>query len=593
MGINVKMVLMTGVSILLLISVSILGVFELRVLRSDLDQVVRREFVPLIDQQMIPLLKEDVLALVNGDFPKVAELNTGWILMLEADRDVYQALVAEKEALESASPEMLAKADKDNTDNIGQAEERMKKASATFIAEEAKAMYQQFVQRFETWKQQSRGVIQAAATPGSGVHSTDTGGETSSFQIMRGLIDTLQAEQEKAITKIQEGVRARNGRVNERAQAIEQKKGEVLVLATASETASARGQALFLFGGILFSAFGIAFGTWIARSITRPLHRIIAGLASGADQVTGAAGQVAQSSQAMADGASHQASSLEETSASLEEMASMTRQNAENAQTANVMANEARDAADKGLAAMQRMNEAIARIKSSSDQTAKILKTIDEIAFQTNLLALNAAVEAARAGEAGKGFAVVAEEVRNLAQRSAEAARNTAALIEGAQKNSDQGVAASAEVGGILEQIAAKAQKVTQLVGEVSSATNEQAQGIGQVNTAVSQMDQVTQANAASSEEAASAGEQLSAQAAALNAMVAELVGIVAGAHARRQDTAHHGAAPKTPKSRPSALPERRTRKIPLPASPGQTAHKKLRAPEDVIPLDDKDLEDF
>ena len=274
---------------------------------------------------------------------------------------------------------------------------------------------------------------------------------------------------------------------------------------------------------------GVAISIFLARSITRPINRVIEGLTMGSDQVSAASGQVAQSSQQMAEGASEQASSLEEISASLEQMASMTKQNAQSAQQANKMSADARDAAERGGESMGRMSEAIGRIKGSSDETAKIVKTIDEIAFQTNLLALNAAVEAARAGEAGKGFAVVAEEVRNLAQRSAEAAKNTAELIEESLANAENGVKVSAEVETVLQEIAGGVSKVTQFIGEVSAASNEQAQGIEQVNTAVSQMDRVTQSNAANAEESASASEQLSAQARDLKDMVHGLVAVVGG----------------------------------------------------------------
>jgi methyl-accepting chemotaxis protein len=296
--------------------------------------------------------------------------------------------------------------------------------------------------------------------------------------------------------------------------------------------------------GILLS---VSIAMVIIRSATKSLRGVVDSLSVGSEQVASASSQVAQSSQSMAEGASEQASSLEETSASLEEMSSMTNQNAENAGEAKGMANEARAVATKGREAMERMSEAINRIKSSSDQTAKILKTIDEIAFQTNLLALNAAVEAARAGEAGKGFAVVAEEVRNLAQRSAEAAKNTATLIEEAQKNADSGVSVSSEVHEIFMGIGATADKVAQLVAEVAAASHEQAQGIEQVNTAVSQMDHVTQSNAANSEEAASAAEELSAQADQMREIIESLVRIVG----RSQNETRASHAPAAVSRRP------------------------------------------
>ena len=187
-------------------------------------------------------------------------------------------------------------------------------------------------------------------------------------------------------------------------------------------------------------ALALGLGLLISRSINRALRRIASSLGQGAGQTTASAGQVAQSSQSMAEGASQQASSLEETSASLEEITSMTRHNADNAQQAMTLMGQAKEVVGGMARATEEMSKAIMEIKASADQTAKIVKTIDEIAFQTNLLALNAAVEAARAGDAGKGFAVVAEEVRNLARRSAEAAKNTAAMIEGSVKNADNGV---------------------------------------------------------------------------------------------------------------------------------------------------------
>jgi methyl-accepting chemotaxis protein len=238
---------------------------------------------------------------------------------------------------------------------------------------------------------------------------------------------------------------------------------------------------------------------------------------------------------------SQQEAGLEETSSSLEEMSSMTKRNADNAQQANSLAGEAHKSASGGAEAMGRMSTAIADIQKSSDETAKIIKVIDEIAFQTNLLALNAAVEAARAGEAGKGFAVVAEEVRNLAMRSAEAAKNTSTLIEESVKNSNNGVDIATEVVKVLDEIVGSVSKTTELVGEISAASQEQAQGIDQVNTAVSQMDKVTQQNAANAEESASAAEELSAQAEQMNDAVQELMALVGGTTAQTIDTRTEG----------------------------------------------------
>jgi methyl-accepting chemotaxis protein len=301
-----------------------------------------------------------------------------------------------------------------------------------------------------------------------------------------------------------------------------------------------------MIGGIIVAILvGSLLAFIIVRSLTGAITRIAASLLAGSEQTAAAAAEVSSASQSLAQGASEQAAAIEETTSSVEEMASMTKQNAGNANEAKNLAASTKADAEKGTQAMVRMSQAIDDIKQSSDKTAKIVKTIDEIAFQTNLLALNAAVEAARAGEAGKGFAVVAEEVRNLAQRSAEAAKNTAAMIEESVKNSNNGVQISKEVGQSLTEIGEAARKVNDLIGEIAAASNEQSQGIEQISTAVGQMDQVTQQNAANAEESAAASEELSAQAEELNKMVAELSAMAGGS-----GTATHDATKRKDRKR-------------------------------------------
>ncbi len=280
---------------------------------------------------------------------------------------------------------------------------------------------------------------------------------------------------------------------------------------------------------LLLVLIGVVIAILVSRKITGILYRIMMGLSRGSQEVTAASTQVSSASQSLAQGASEQASGLEETSASLEEMAAMTKQNAGHANQANSLMGETRKALQAGMQAMERMTEEIGRIQKSSVETAKIIKTIDEIAFQTNLLALNAAVEAARAGEAGKGFAVVAEEVRNLARRSADAAKSTSELIEGSKKNAESGVTVTAELAGKMKNTAENAEKAAQLISEISVASREQAQGIEQVNIATGEMDKVVQQNAAAAEESASASEELSSQAQEMNAIVAELSALIGG----------------------------------------------------------------
>ena len=274
---------------------------------------------------------------------------------------------------------------------------------------------------------------------------------------------------------------------------------------------------------------GLATVFFTRRSVVNPLRRAVDLITHSADESERTSREISASAQSLASGASEQAASLEQTGASLEELAGATRQNAENAERAQSLSTEASETAELGGQGMEEMQQAMGGIQEASDGVSKILSTIDQIAFQTNLLALNAAVEAARAGEAGAGFAVVADEVRALAGRSAEAARETAHLVENAKESSARGGEVCEQVAKHLALIVERSNAVRELIGEVSAACREQNTGLEQVNKAVSEMDKVTQQNAAQSEESAGSVEELNAQVSQLRNTIESLSALTGG----------------------------------------------------------------
>lgn len=282
--------------------------------------------------------------------------------------------------------------------------------------------------------------------------------------------------------------------------------------------ATQRQRTVALISAILIVVIGAAVVFLIIqRSIIHPIRHVTTGVHGSADRVEVASNTIRESGRLLADGASSQAASLEETSATLEEISSVARRNADHSATAKEKVSSARGAAERGIADVGTMRSAMSEIKAASDNIAKIVKAIDEIAFQTNILALNAAVEAARAGEAGAGFAVVAEEVRNLAQRSANAARETAGLIEDSIVKSERGVQISAKVAEGLEAIGHQIREIDTLVAEIAQASMEQSNGVTEVNKTVLRLNETTQSNAAAAEESAATVEELAAQVEALN----------------------------------------------------------------------------
>ena len=346
---------------------------------------------------------------------------------------------------------------------------------------------------------------------------------------------------------------------------------------------------------VIFLGIAMAAIWFFSRSISKPICQIIDGLNEGADQVASAAGEVSSASQTLAEGSSEQAASIEETSASIEEMSSMTKQNAKNSAHAQALMMDAVDSVKTASASMSELTTSMSDILKASDETSKIIKTIDEIAFQTNLLALNAAVEAARAGEAGAGFAVVADEVRNLALRAAEAAKTTANLIEGTSKKVREGSEFVKRSNAVFAHVTESTTKIGDLISEIAAASSEQAKGIEQVNIAVIEMEKVTQQNAATAEESASASEQMNAQAEQMKALVNELVAIVGGGDAavpqgQFDAVKHPRSAMKASHSQNKALTIAKKKvkgKI-------LSLHSRRQVnPDEIIPMDEKDFKDF
>ena len=435
--------------------------------------------------------------------------------LIETDRDLQQLLVSERSMIFAATESDIFK-DLVGAyeENLQQADERWNKYKALATSPEEKAIIPQFEQAREKWKAISRRVVdgRVADTREGRREALDLtlGGANTKFEEMRDYLDQL--------TEINLAGAQRAHREAQRTYDNTQ-----LIL-------------LGMLGAGFFA--GILLSWLIGRGVTRPLRRVINGLTGSSDQVASASGQVSESSQKLAEGASEQAASIEETSSSLEEMSSMTRKNAANAGEAKTMMEDASQIVEKVNVHMGDMTQAIDEITKSSEETGKIIKTIDEIAFQTNLLALNAAVEAARAGEAGAGFAVVADEVRSLAMRAAEAAKSTATLIEGTIKAIQNGDALTKSTQETFQENREITKKVDELVAEIAAASNEQAQGIEQINIAVAEMDKVVQGVASTAEESASASEEMTAQAEQMNKFVAELAMLVGTGNKNTPDSA-------------------------------------------------------
>jgi len=530
--------------------------------------------VMLVFMAVIGIIGYRSIAVIYGHLERIFAVNLPGIdYLIETDRDLQQLLVAERSMIfaNAQSEEFKGMVDEYET-NLGQAGERWEKYKALAASPEEKALIAKFEKARQEWQAVSRRIVDGriADTREGRREALDLslGLARQKFEEMRNNIDLLT------------GINLKMAETAHEESGLTYRSTVIFLLA--------------IIGSGLLAAILLVLA--LSRGVTRPLKAIIEGLSSAAEQVNAGSAQLAASSQALAEGASEQAASIEETSASIEELSSMTRANADNAGEARSMIGTASEIVDKVSRHMGDMAAAIAEINKSSKETGKIIKTIDEIAFQTNLLALNAAVEAARAGEAGAGFAVVADEVRNLAMRAAEAAKNTARLIEETIRAVQNGNKLTMLTQEAFAENIDISHKVAELIAEIASASSEQAQGIEQLNKAISEMDSVVQRVAANAEESASTSEEMNAQAEQLKGMVGDLTGLVGhaseGRGSRRIAKDRERYLKKDPaqvSSRPAlAAPARKDARRQSKA--GQAEEKK---PEQLIPLDDEDFKDF
>lgn len=489
--------------------------------------------------------------------------------LIEADRDLQQLLVSERSMIfAAADSDVFKNLLKDYEENLKQSDDRWNKYKVLAASSKEKEIIPKYEQAREEWKAISRKVIDGRLTntEDGTKESTETtlGVAKTKFEAMREYLNELTEINLAEATKAHD-------------EALKTYSNTRMILM------------VIIFAGILAGIFLI----WIiSGSVTKPLREVIDNMTDAADQVASASSQVAAASQSLAEGASEQASALEETSSSLEEMASMTKQNADNAAQAKTLTGEAKHIVDKVGDQMNRMVTAIQEVSKSSEETGKIIKTIDEIAFQTNLLALNAAVEAARAGEAGAGFAVVADEVRNLAMRSAEAAKNTSSLIENTIVTVKNSRDLTQQTQDAFRENVEISNKIGQLIDEIAAASSEQAQGIGQIGKAVAEMDKVVQNTAASAEESASASEEMNAQALQMKSNVQQLVTIMEGD--QNAGSRSVSRAPLSTEKKPRApKPEKVIVKKLITAPSAASKKNKAARPEDVIPFEQDNFKDF
>ena len=470
--------------------------------------------------QMVGVLEAELEELKDNDSGSVARedrIEDALRLLLNADRDLYQCFTALLQLAAAEEKDDAQGLINDYSENAQQVVDRCKKASEALVTAESKKGYKQFSEAFSQWNKLSLSVVELIEQSHVELIERDRNVEDSLvvFDSMRNSIDSLGNSIEAQIGEEKVLMSEKVTKADQEVTELEKR------------TASIIRFMVVVVSGVTVVVIVLLFAS--IQHMVNTLRKSIGNLRDGSQMVSSASGQIASSAQAQADGATQQAAGLEETASSLEEISAMTNQSATNSVEAARLATQTSTAASIGTDSMRKVEAAMGDIQSSAAKTSNIIKVIDEIAFQTNLLALNAAVEAARAGDAGKGFAVVAEEVRNLARRSAEAARETASLIDEATLHAGTGESVVSEAMESLKEIVENVNKSTALIHEIEKASSEQAQGLRQINDAVSQIDHVTQGSAAHAEESASAAAELMNQAQRMDKVVSELGAAVLG----------------------------------------------------------------
>ena len=565
MRLRTKAYLRIGFIVLLMGTVSAVGWYALATLDRALHDVAEHRIPTLVEQKINPLVDEQVASLMTKELPEVAGRYESIALMLNADRDMYQALVAEREALAASTPEAWEKAKQASEENLGQAEERMKKSLEKYDSPTLRELYQKFQEAFQAWKSVTSEVVAKAAHPDQREAATEISRAASvaRFDEARHILDVMQDEQQAQIERVLKATAERN-----RAIAADQHAVQTAAEEMEQSSHQVRNRArkiLFVFhgsvvlGGILCMGgvfylirttlrqirttaeilrdiaegegdltkrlpadtrdeFG-ELAMWFNRFIDR-LEVLVANVVESGNQFAEGSQIVATRSQDIAAGAQSQVEAIESVTRSVETLSQLIQEIQQKAAEAAVQARDTDQLAHTGALSVEKSMESMELIRASANQISEIIGVISDIASQTNLLALNAAIEAARAGEHGMGFAVVADEVRKLAERCNRAASQITALIKESTDRIVEGAQLSEQVGGALQKIVAAVESTSQMISEIADVTQQQTSIAQQVVQAIGSVAAITQEASAGTSELASCSEELGAQAAALRSLV-------------------------------------------------------------------------